>query len=47
MKEEIKKLYDNSLQKFTKIKDEVVFIIESFLEKEDIKIHSIHSRIKK
>lgn len=47
MKEEIKKLYDYKSSEFNKTKDEVYFIIDTFLEKTDIKIHSVQSRIKK
>ncbi|MFT3911446.1 MAG: hypothetical protein QM737_18630 [Ferruginibacter sp.] len=47
MKEEINKLYDYNIEKFRRIRDEVIFIVESIFEKTDIKIHNVHSRIKK
>jgi len=47
MKEDIKRLYEYKLSKFEKTKDEAFFILESSLEETGIKIHSIHSRVKK
>jgi putative GTP pyrophosphokinase len=46
MKEDIKRIYDDNLSKYDRIEEEAFFIIEDFFENSNIKIHSIHSRIK-
>lgn len=38
--------YEESLKNFTRLKEEVLFVLQDSLEKAGIKIHAIHSRVK-
>src|SRR5262245_46675616 len=44
--DQVERTYTQQLSKFEQVEDEGIFTIESFLDQNDIKIHSIQSRIK-